>query len=435
MYLAILLITVSILVFYNEFNKNMNIAEIAILAISLIAIIKASMNYMMLDTTVNEGFTNTINRSRKNGIKNKGKNNKDDVIILESNKSQDYLDTDVSETNSMNNSFENTDNEMNKSSDGKIDTHAVNKINNVLSSKGNLKSMMESNSSSKSNFYNIQGAQGTQGTQGTQGAQSEPEPTTNQDMESLFAPKIVIGKSNGNSSNRGTRSSGTLLGGSMGASTWDTSFKDDGMTFSNSMTPTHNLWEDNLGYMDSSINWSQSLDSYNKGKWNPNLYKKPSDYTDFYTPSSRGESNTGTTKLSEAFSNTSNASPTPTATTLDSNGQSQRLCGAYDDLSMDQAGNLVVRNYTEAKKWYPGYTYVPPVYWDVPQRHVSVCQPNGPNVRKLTGLIDRGLPVNALELNPDGSIADKESQVKLTNVGSVLPKFNYIEEPYSKPYV
>ena len=102
---------------------------------------------------------------------------------------------------------------------------------------------------------------------------------------------------------------------------------------------------------------------------------------------------------------------------------------------MDQAGNLVVRNYTEAKKWYPGYTYVPPVYWDVPQRHVSICQPNGPNVRKLTGLIDRGLPINALELNPDGSIADNERDVKLTNVGSVLPKFNYIEEPYSKPYV
>jgi hypothetical protein len=368
---------------------------------------------MMLDTSVKEGFTNTINRSRKNGIKNKGKNNKDDIVILESNKSQDYLDTDVSETDSMNNSFENTDDKMNKSSDGKIDTHAINKINSVLSSKGNLESMMQS---SKSNFYDI------------------PVPTNNQDMESLFAPKIVIGKSTSNSSNRGTRSSGTLLGGSsMSASTWDTSFKDDGMTFSNSMTPTHNLWEDNLGYMDSSINWSQSLDSYNKGKWNPNLYKKPSDYTDFYTPSSRGESNTGNTKLTENFGNTSNSSPTPT--TLDSNGQSQRLCGAYDDLSMDQSGNLVVRNYTEAKKWYPGYTYVPPVYWDVPQRHVSVCQPNGPNVRKLTGLVDRGLPVNALELNPDGSIADKESEVKLTNVGSVLPKFNYIEEPYSKPYV
>jgi hypothetical protein len=416
MYLAILLIAVSILVFYNEFNKHMNFAEIAILAISLIAIIKASMNYMMLDTSVTENFTNSINRSRKNGIKNKGKNNKSDIVILNSSNSNDYLDTDKPDTDSMNNNFENTNDNLNNSSDGKIDSHAVNKVNNVLSSKGNLESMMQS---SKSNFYNI------------------PEPTNtnantdNQDMESLFAPKIVIGKSSNQTSNCQPRSNGTLLGGSsIRASTWDTSFKDDGMTFSNSMTPTHNLWEDNLGYMDNSINWSQSLDAYNKGKWNPNLYKKPSDYTDFYTPSAIGQSNSGSRSTNDVETFTGNAS-----TTLDSNGNPQRLCGAYDDLSMDQAGNLVVRNYTEAKKWYPGYTYVPPVYWDVPQRHVSVCQANGPNVRKLTGLIDRGLPINALELNPDGSIADKESEVKLTNVGSVLPKFNYVEEPYSKPYV
>jgi len=102
---------------------------------------------------------------------------------------------------------------------------------------------------------------------------------------------------------------------------------------------------------------------------------------------------------------------------------------------MDQAGNLVVKNYTQAKKWYPGYTYVPPVYWDVPQRHVSVCQPPTKNVRSLTGLIDRGLPINALELNPNGSQADSENTVTMTNVGSMLPKFKYQEMPYSKPYV
>jgi hypothetical protein len=125
----------------------------------------------------------------------------------------------------------------------------------------------------------------------------------------------------------------------------------------------------------------------------------------------------------------------PAATTLDSYGQPQKLCGAYDDLAMDQAGNLVVRNYTQAKKWMPGYTYVPPVYWDVPQRHVSICQPAEPNLRKLTGLIDRGLPINALELNPDGSQAQTENTVTMTNVGSLLPRFNYQEQPFSAPYV
>jgi len=41
----------------------------------------------------------------------------------------------------------------------------------------------------------------------------------------------------------------------------------------------------------------------------------------------------------------------------------------------------------------------------------------------------------ALELNPDGSMADSEDTVTLTNVGSIIPRFNYQETPFSKPYV
>ena len=60
---------------------------------------------------------------------------------------------------------------------------------------------------------------------------------------------------------------------------------------------------------------------------------------------------------------------------------------------------------------------------------------SNPNVQKLTGLVDKGLPINALELNPDGSMANTEDTVSLTNVGSILPKFNYEETPFSKPYI
>jgi hypothetical protein len=135
-------------------------------------------------------------------------------------------------------------------------------------------------------------------------------------------------------------------------------------------------------------------------------------------------------------SNSANNSATATnSTTSGSTDAENRRCGQYDNLDMDQAGNMIVRNYTESKKWVPGYTYVPPVYWDVPQRHTSVCQPDGPNVRKLTGLIDRGLPLNVLELNPDGNQAQNEDDVHLTNVGSILPRFGYQETPFSKPYV
>ena len=52
-----MLIIVAVLVFYNEYNKNMNIAEIGILIVALIAIIRASMNYINLyDTHSLEGF-------------------------------------------------------------------------------------------------------------------------------------------------------------------------------------------------------------------------------------------------------------------------------------------------------------------------------------------------------------------------------------------
>jgi hypothetical protein len=121
-------------------------------------------------------------------------------------------------------------------------------------------------------------------------------------------------------------------------------------------------------------------------------------------------------------------------TPTNADGSTTKKCGDYDDIATDQAGNIVVREYTQAKKWMPGYTYVPPVNWDVPQKYPGVCR-KLPNVRKLTGLVDRGLPLNVLELNPDGDIADKESDVSLTNVGSMLPKFNYQEEPFSKPYI
>ena len=56
MYLAILLIVIALLVFYNEVNSKMNVAEYSLLFISIIAIIRASINYINIDV-VTEGFT------------------------------------------------------------------------------------------------------------------------------------------------------------------------------------------------------------------------------------------------------------------------------------------------------------------------------------------------------------------------------------------
>ena len=66
MYLAIMLIVVTILVFYNEINNKMDISEYILLAITFIAIIKAAINYIKINK-VQEGFeSNYSNKSIKN---------------------------------------------------------------------------------------------------------------------------------------------------------------------------------------------------------------------------------------------------------------------------------------------------------------------------------------------------------------------------------
>jgi hypothetical protein len=463
MYLAIMLIIVAVLVVYNEVNKTMNIAEIALLVVALIAIIRASLNYINLDDTINiEGFANKS--FPKNSNKSKGKNHMDDIIVLESTKSKEYFDTDPTGAGEINlddnNPNSNPKNEklvqpsqpiLSSLNKNKIDKNAVNEINSILG--------IQTPSKNIDSFSNV-----TKNTIKATTTTSKVNNDSNQNngIESVFVPEIKIGKGasdalgvnlNGMSMNLGVLSGNSLASSAAG---WGSNSSGDGMSFKNSMKPVSNLWKSNLDYMDTSTNWSQSLNDFNNGKWNPKLYSNPSDYIDFYNPSAYGmntPSSARTTSSPQSSSKANNTtipqttmgnvsnfedipnSTSPMPTTLNSYGQSQKLCGAYDDLALDQAGNLVVKNYTQAKKWYPGYTYVPPVYWDVPQRHVSVCQGTNPDARKLTGLIDRGLPLNVLELNPNGSMADTEESVNLTNVGSMLPKFTYQEMPFSKPYV
>lgn len=396
MYLAALLIIVAILVFYNEINGKMILAEYVLLAIAFIAIVRSAYNYIKIDS-ISEGFTQKSVHKKNNNKKynNDDDNNRDnykDIINMNSEDSKDYFDTDeiINTTSSNHQNQYNSFDDLNSiKNSNKINSEAVRQIDDLF--KG---------TNDKSSFEDI-------------------EQNDFNDIKSVFSPQVIIGK------------------GSDDDSRWNSAFKNDGMNFKNSMNPSKNLWGDDHSFYDESNSnqWTKSMDDYNKGKWNPNLYKKPSDYVDYKLPAC------GTTipKLSDNDSSSNSNSRTTTdeygRTTTDEYGQTKRLCGAYDNLDEDQAENLVVRNYAQSKKYFPGYTYVPPSYWDVPQRHISVCRPNGPNVYKLTGLVDRGLPLNVLELNPNGSVADTEDAVNLTNVGSMMPKFNYQEQPFSKPYV
>ena len=399
MYLAVILVIVAAIVFYNEFNTKMHIAEMALLAIGLIAIIRAAYNYTQIDNS--EGFASVHRRSRNNKKNNNNKNpfteafsnmlGKDgEDMEINSEDSDEYLDPDAKHESSTMDKF-NTLTEAKKGikviNGNKENDVAVKKVNELLGvGKSGFSNVTSGSSSSSSGNGNGSG-----------------------EIQSIFVPQILIGQGDEQKAPKESTN-------------WLSGFKQDGMSFNDTMQPTHNLWRDEHNYYnDGDDQWTRNLDDYNKGKWQPNLYKRPSDYIDYYAPGSFGTSTPS-----------SNSSA---GTTTDEYGREKKLCGAYDDVETDKGGNLVVKDYRYAKTFVPGYTYVPPSNWDVPQKHISKCMPPSPNVRQLTGLVDRGLPLNVLELNPDGSIANSEESVTMTNVGSLMPKFVYQEAPFSKPYV
>ena len=476
MYLAVLLIIVALLVFYNEFNSKMNIAEYVLLFIALLAIIRASFYYIKFDTSI-EGFTlqnknkdkkvkyedkkdknkyedkKDKNKDKKDKFKNKkveyeyedededededGANNEanneaedKDTMIINSNESTEYLDSDEIIPNKNNSNSFTSISTLDAKNENIKSTSSINQVNDLLGI--------------SSSFTDI------------------PIPTkydndnNDDEIKSIFNPKVIIGKGSGNSNNENSNG----FGSSGNSSSWNSAFSNDGFGFNNTMNPVNNLWRDNHSYYNSgnsntgscanntNINngisndqWSQGMDAYNKGKWNRNQYTRPSDYVDYTSPSGYGTTtpNSSTSTIygntsSESLNSNTDTQPIPNSNN-ETNNKTNKKCGSYNDLDETQAGDLIVKEYTRAKDWVAGYTYVPPINWDVPQRHTPVCNTVTPNVHKLTGLIDRGLPINALELTRDGRIADTEDTVKLSNVGSMIPKFNYQEQPFSKPYV
>ena len=84
------------------------------------------------------------------------------------------------------------------------------------------------------------------------------------------------------------------------------------------------------------------------------------------------------------------------------------------------------------KSFVPGMAYLPPSEWRAPvydtRQCRTVCPGSSPNTRELPiGIMDHGTPIFALEIGTDGTIAKTEAEVRLTNVGSIMPKFVYRE--------
>ena len=471
MYLAIMLIIVTILIFYNEIKNKMNLEEYILLGITFIAIVKASINYIQINK-IQEGFESN---SSKNTNRSKNNNNyleeEEDILIINSEESDEYLDSDELQFITKENQNQNKNKNKNKNSftnskskltlediKNNKDTKAIKYIDEILNA-DTVVSQFADIPIPKPTDYDY-----------------EYDNDNNNDIKSTFNPKVIIGKGKRNNdynntndydNSNGNNSKG--FGRMGGSSRWNSVFKNDGFKFNNTMYPSTNLWRDNHGYYNggntnnncdkndknvtSSIginnnDWTQSMDDYNKGKWRNNLYTKPSDYVDYIDPTIpttaniTKPTNTNYARFTDVGpttpTNTGSTTPTNTGSTTPTNTGSTtntKKCGEYDTTYEDQAGNLNIKEYTESKKWVAGYTYVPPIHWDVPQKHAGVCRSEGPNVQKLTGLMDRGLPINALELTQDGKIADTEDTVNMTNLGSMVQKFNYQEQPFSKPYV
>lgn len=177
-------------------------------------------------------------------------------------------------------------------------------------------------------------------------------------------------------------------------------------------------WTSAINQLDNDNYTDYDSDYYNKDFWRsvPD-YNKPSWMNN--TDKNNGETN------QKYLNNTSGNNNVPY-----NYGNGTGIYQSNEEVDTQNKNNKFPQN----KIFYPGYSYTPPSNWDVPQLRPPVCYPNQLDTRKLPiGVMDYGTPVNALELNPEGVIAHTEDTVHLTNVGSILPKFEYKVLPYALP--
>ena len=253
MYLAFMLIIVSALVFYNEYNTKLNIAELLILFISFIAIVRASFNYITLLNTTQENFSNNnttkhnvkTNKKHRNKKHSNKKEDNEDILTLSSDKventTKNYFDTNINNTSDTDN-FNNAGN-LNNYKDN-INKDAVNQINSILgispfedipnTTHANTQQPKLDNIESLESLVNPQilmgaGANDANTSWNTYitnaNANSNSNFNTQQqkldNIESTFNPQIIIGSGDKNAN-----------------TPWNTSFTHDNMTFNNTFNPT-----------------------------------------------------------------------------------------------------------------------------------------------------------------------------------------------------
>jgi hypothetical protein len=112
--------------------------------------------------------------------------------------------------------------------------------------------------------------------------------------------------------------------------------------------------------------------------------------------------------------------------------KNKRTCGQYPAPPESESGDIEYpyaskgKVKDKSKLYYPGYSFAPPSTWDVPQKRPPPCIPDKTRLCPM-GVFDRGTPTNVLELNPDGTQCSSENECELTNIGSIMPKFDFKE--------
>ena len=149
----------------------------------------------------------------------------------------------------------------------------------------------------------------------------------------------------------------------------------------------------------------------------------------YYYSSGYNQDNSSNATNSNAGANTNNTSNIgfPYASADYDYWSNMSKDNAKDGKGLDGKPLLV---FPKSKLYYPGFQYINPILWDVPQRRPEMCIPSR-EVYPPAGVVETKF--SFLEYNEMGKIADQEKQVKETNVGSIMPPFVYKSLPYATP--
>ena len=378
--LSLLLIVIALCIFYNEYNNKLTLPEICLFAIAFIAIIRASYNYIEIDNKLNKTNTyesflsNEKGKKKLKGNKNNKHLNKNSTNHLTKNNTKDKFDVILNSEESE--EYFDIENEQKTINKLKQDIHELKQNSIVDKNAVNEVNNLFGVGVGINNKELFEDNNNSNTTSTTYSTTTTKPTTTNPITTKPTTTKPTTTKPTPTTKPTTTKPTPT------------TKLLKNGDEIKSVFNPKIVIGKNNNGF--GNTDNSKWNDAFKGAEFNANFYEKYKD---------------------------------------------NNKCEQYNTFSSNTDEALRVQNYNDAKKFVPGYTYVPPENWSVPQYRPPVCISSSPNPLKLTGLVDRGLPLNVLELNPQGEVADTETDVSLSNVGSMMPNFKYEEEPFSRPYV